>query len=255
MLESSREGKVMTENFRRHMTQQAEELGIVLNEVQLKQLFTYYRFLIEQNEVMNLTAITEENEVISKHFTDSMALALLYPQLKEGAAMRLIDVGTGAGFPGMVLKIIFPKLELVLSDALMKRIKFLKALAEQLELYDGIAFLHGRAEDLGRQSEWRDNFDLAVSRAVAKLSVLAEYDLPFVKPGGCFVAYKAGEVEAEVKEAEGAFRKLNAEYIRTIHYQLPETDISRTLIQVKKQGKTPKAYPRKAGTPGRQPLC
>lgn len=224
--------------------------NIELSDKQIEQFLLYYEMLIERNKVMNLTAITEYEEVIHKHFIDSLALALT--SVFEGKG-RLIDVGTGAGFPGIPLKIAFPELEVVLLDSLNKRVNFLNEVISALGL-TGIEAIHGRAEDAGRNVEYREKFDFCVSRAVANLSTLSEYGMPFVKPGGYFVPYKSGKAEEEVKEAKNAVKLLSGKIEDTVSFVLPNTDMERTLILIQKTAPIHKKYPRKAGTPQKEPL-
>ena len=221
------------------LTEGCKDFGISLTEKQTEQFLEYYKLLIEWNEVMNLTAITEFEEVLSKHFVEG--------------EKRLLDVGTGAGFPGIPLKIVYPELEVVLLDSLNKRVKFLNAVIENLGL-TGITAIHGRAEDIAKQKEYREGFDLVVSRAVANLSSLSEYCLPFVKTGGMFVPYKSGSVDTELSEASRAIKVLGGEYRDTVRFELPGTDIDRTLVVIEKVKETPKKYPRKAGMPSKEPI-
>ena len=225
-----------------------QKLHVELSQEQTEQFLRYYELLIEKNKVMNLTAITEFDEVIEKHFLDSLALNLVYDLKKE---VSILDLGTGAGFPGIPLKIAFPKLKLVLADSLNKRIRFLDEVIEELKLKD-ITAVHARAEELGRNREYRESFDLCVSRAVANLSSLSEYCLPFVKPGGSFISYKSGEVEQEAAGAKKAVAVLGGE-IREI-YKFEINEQKRSFVIIDKKKATPKAYPRKAGTPAREPL-
>lgn len=224
--------------------------NIELSDRQIEQFILYYEMLIEKNKVMNLTAITEYEEVIHKHFIDSLALELT--SVFEGKG-RLIDVGTGAGFPGIPLKIAFPELEVVLLDSLNKRVNFLNEVISELGL-TGIEAIHGRAEDAGRNPEYREKFDFCVSRAVANLSTLSEYGMPFVKQGGYFIPYKSGKAEEEVKEAKNAMKLLSGKIEDTVSFVLPNTDMERTLILIQKTAPIHKKYPRKAGTPQKEPL-
>ena len=232
------------------LTKGCQAFGISVTERQTEQFLAYYDLLIEWNKVMNLTAITEFEEVMSKHFVDSCALG---KAVELDGKKRLLDVGTGAGFPGIPLKIICPELEVVLLDSLNKRVKFLNEVIERLGL-TGITAIHGRAEDIAKQKEYRGSFDLVVSRAVANLSSLSEYCIPFVKTGGLFVPYKSGSVDLELSEAEKAIKVLGGEYRDTVRFTLPDTDIDRTLVVIGKVKETPKKYPRKAGTPSKEPI-
>ncbi len=225
------------------------KLGITLSERQYQQFMDYYELLVERNKVMNLTAITELAEVITKHFIDSLAIVKAVKFEKQS----LLDIGTGAGFPGIPLKIAYPELNIVLLDSLKKRLTFLDEVIDQLELTD-IKTLHGRAEDFGRELNYREQFDLCVSRAVAKLSSLSEYCLPYVKKGGSFISYKSGNIEEELISSKRAIKLLGAELKEVIEYQLPNTDMQRTLIVIEKKEPTPKSYPRAAGKPSKEPL-
>lgn len=225
-----------------------EKLKISLNEEQMQQFLDYYGFLAETNKVMNLTAITEFDEVIEKHFLDSLSLARVYDLRRE---VKILDMGTGAGFPGIPLKIAFPEIDLVLADSLNKRIKFLQDVIEKLGLQK-ISAIHARAEELGRNRDYREQFDLCVSRAVANLASLSEYCIPFVKEGGMFISYKSGEIEEEVKQSKKAVSILGGGIPKIYKFDLYEQKRSFVLIQKKK--KTPKAYPRKAGIPTKLPL-
>ena len=181
--------------------QKLNEMGIQLSERQYQQFNNYFELLIEWNKVMNLTGITEYEEVNEKHFVDSLSIV---KAVDIGSIETVMDVGTGAGFPGIPLKIAFPHLKVTLLDSLNKRIKFLDTVISELKLED-IHTIHGRAEDYARKEEYRENFDLVVSRAVANLSTLSEYCLPYVKTGGLFIPYKSGEIEEEVKNASQCF--------------------------------------------------
>lgn len=228
-----------------------KEWNLEMNETQLMQLEKYYEMLVEKNKVMNLTAITEYEDVLKKHFLDSLALSQLIKL--DGKKIKLLDMGTGAGFPGIPLKIAFPELEVTLMDSLNKRIVFLQEVITELGL-TGITAVHGRAEEAALKPEYREKFDFCVSRAVARLVSLSEFCLPFVKQGGYFVPYKSGEIKEELQEAKFAIRELGGEYRKTYEYQLPNSDIERTLIQIEKLKQTQKKYPRCGGKPLKQPL-
>lgn len=225
----------------------AAEYGVQLDDRTVSAFMAYKGLLLEWNEKMNLTAIEEDRDVILKHFVDSLSVA---PFLKDIHSM--IDVGTGAGFPGIPLKIAVPSLEVVLLDSLEKRVGFLNTVLSGLRL-QGISAVHSRAEDAGSSPKYREKFDAAVARAVAALPVLLEYCLPLVKPGGLFIAMKgssAEEVEASAKALEILGGKLEA----VKEFALPNSNINRTLILVRKLRQTPTKYPRKAGKPSKEPL-
>lgn len=242
----------MTKEFADMLEKQCEELEILLSDNQKEQFFRYYEMLIEWNKVMNLTAITEISDVITKHFADSLLLVKAIPNIKE-SPYYCIDVGTGAGFPGIPLKIAFPQLKFVLLDSLNKRVGFLNAVINELRL-ENITAVHGRAEDLAHNAEYRESFDLCVSRAVANMSTLSEYCLPFVKTGGLFIPYKSGKIEEEKNSAVSAINKLGGNMESVISLLLPGSDVERTFIPVKKVKATQKKYPRKAGLPSKEPL-
>ena len=227
-----------------------EQLGISLEAKQLEQFYHYYKILIEKNKVMNLTAITEYEEVVHKHFLDSLALVLWKGFRGEE---RLIDVGTGAGFPGIPLKIAFPELEVVLLDSLKKRVSFLNEVITELGLQK-ITAIHGRAEDFARKEEYRERFSLCVSRAVAQLATLSEYCIPFVEVGGRFIAYKAGGVQEEVEQAQRAVELLSGQIEEQISFQLPGTKAERVFVIIHKERIGDAKYPRKAGKAEREPL-
>ena len=231
-----------------------EQLSITLSGEQKQQFLTYYEYLVEKNKVMNLTAITEYEEVITKHFLDSLAVvktSCFKPEKMAGK--RLIDIGTGAGFPGIPLKIAFPELEILLLDSLNKRINFLNEVTEMLGLTK-INTVHGRAEDYAKQKGYRESFDFCVSRAVANLSTLSEYCIPFVKQGGCFISYKSGSVDQELIQAEKAVKILGGQREEVVRFSLADTDMDRSFVVIRKAKPTPKKYPRKAGLPSKEPL-
>ena len=225
-------------------------LNLSITEKQEDQFMQYYELLVEWNKVMNLTGITEFDEVMRKHFLDSLSIV---KAIEKKDMLRVLDLGTGAGFPGIPLKIMFPEWDIVLLDSLNKRIKFLNEVIGQLGLQK-ISTIHGRAEDFARKEEYREKFDLVVSRAVANLSSLSEYCLPYVKQQGIFVSYKASDVEEEVREAKKAVTVLGGNLEKTVEFQLPDTDIDRTLLVIQKIKKTPGKYPRKAGLPSKEPI-
>lgn len=227
-------------------------LGCEITSRQENMFLDYFEILTEWNQVMNLTAITEFQEVLEKHFVDSLTLLKLIPDLAM-LKLSLIDVGTGAGFPGIPLKIVFPDLRITLLDSLGKRVRFLNEVIERLSLED-ISAIHGRAEDFSRLPAYREQYDLCVSRAVANLSTLSEYCLPFVKEGGLFVSYKSERVQEEAEKAKRAFFLLGGEEEERISFLLPGSQMSRTLLSVRKKAPTPKKYPRKAGLPTKEPL-
>lgn len=233
------------------LKQQLEQLNIELNEIQYDQFDQFYSLLIEWNKVMNLTGITDYEEVNEKHFVDSLSIVKAIDIHKTGG---LIDIGTGAGFPGIPLKIAFPHLEVVLLDSLNKRVNFLNEVINQLGL-TGIRALHGRAEDFARKPEFRESFQLCVSRAVANLSVLCEYCLPYIRIGGIFISYKSGTVDEELQQSKMAVNILGGKVEETVKFQLPGTGISRSFVKISKVSSTKKKYPRKAGLPAKEPLC
>ncbi|MBQ9155944.1 MAG: 16S rRNA (guanine(527)-N(7))-methyltransferase RsmG [Eubacterium sp.] len=237
-------------NFQDKLFRKAQASHIELDKRKLQQFEDFYHMLIEKNKVMNLTAITEEDEVIDKHFMDSLTCARVM-DMKQ--VTNIIDVGTGAGFPGIPLKIMYPEIEFVLIDSLNKRIKFLEEVIDVLKL-DHIRVIHGRAEDLARDKELRGSFDLCVSRAVANLSTLSEYCIPFIKVNGFFVSYKAGKGLEEVETADSCMKALGSKIIHIDKFELDNQQGDRVLIKIKKCKGTPKQYPRKAGIPSKNPL-
>lgn len=225
-----------------------EELQISLTDAQIGQFVTYYEMLVEKNKVMNLTAITEFDEVIEKHFLDSLSLVRVHELTGEVSVM---DMGTGAGFPGIPLKIAFPNLNVTLVDSLKKRILFLQDVINELGL-EKIEAVHARAEELGKKKDYREQFDIVVSRAVANLASLGEYCIPFAKLGGQFISYKSGEIEEEVKNAKNAVFLLGGKVKEVYKFDLYEQ--KRSFVVIEKVKGTPKTYPRKAGTPTKEPL-
>lgn len=231
------------------LTQQLSTHGIELSNKQQQQFQTYYQMLVEWNEKMNLTSITEEHEVYLKHFYDSIATSFYTDLTKE---LTICDVGAGAGFPSIPLKIIFPNLKVTIVDSLNKRIHFLNQLAEALEL-DNVSFVHDRAETYGK-GDYRESYDIVTARAVARLSVLSELCLPLVKKGGHFIALKSSKGEEELEEARFGIGVLGGKVLDTISYELPEDAGERQMIIIDKRSQTPKKYPRKPGTPNKSPL-
>lgn len=227
-----------------------DKMHIELPDGALELLNRYYEMLIDTNKVMNLTAITEYSEVVIKHFADSAAIGGITDM---NGNIDLIDVGTGAGFPGIVLKIVYPQLSVVLLDSLNKRVNFLKNVITELGL-TGISAIHGRAEDIARNKDYREKFDLCVSRAVANMSSLSEYCLPFVKVGGRFIPYKADGCDEEVKTASKAVNILGGKIRKIESYVIPDTDICRKFVVIDKLRNTSAKYPRKAGLPTKEPL-
>lgn len=240
--------------MRKYDTSQFEkdlaELGIQLTDRQIEKFLLYYEMLIEWNGFINLTAITEYDEVMKKHFIDSLSLIKAYDLSQE---RKVIDIGTGAGFPGLVLKIAFPQLEITLLDSLNKRIQFLDAVIQNLSL-TGVETVHGRAEDYAKPGKLRECFDLAVSRAVSNLSTLSEYCLPFVKQGGYFISYKSEKISEEAEVAQNAIVLLGGKIQKQVDFTLPDSDIYRNFLLIEKISGTPKKYPRKAGLPSKEPL-
>ncbi|MCD8106315.1 MAG: 16S rRNA (guanine(527)-N(7))-methyltransferase RsmG [Lachnospiraceae bacterium] len=237
-----------------------KKIGILLSNRQTEQFLRYYHLLIEKNQVMNLTAITDFEEVVLKHFIDSVLAAScsvsisgLDFSLDSSCSYSVIDVGTGAGFPGIPLKIVFPELRVVLLDSLNKRVRFLNEVVECLELHN-ISAVHSRAEDAARNPGYRETFDICVSRAVANLSSLAEYCLPFVRQKGFFLSYKSADVEEECEAAKTAIHLLGGKISQIEKAVLPGTEIERSFVVIRKEKRTSNQYPRKAGIPSKNPL-
>lgn len=227
--------------------------GIMLSDKQMKQFEDYYELLVDTNKVVNLTAITAKKEVYLKHFYDSLILGIEVPALRT-EAVTLCDVGAGAGFPSIPMKIAFPQLKVTIVDSLNKRIKFLQELITRLELTD-VELCHARAEEFaGKKSKHRESYDFVTARAVARMSVLTELCLPLVKVGGQFIALKAQKADQELADAQKAIQVLGGQFKQDIQTELPATHDERHLLIVEKVKSTPKQYPRKAGTPARNPI-
>lgn len=231
-------------------TKSLQEKGIALTSTQLDQYEKYYETLVEWNEKINLTAITEKSDVYLKHFYDSIAAAFYYDFTKP---FHLCDVGAGAGFPSIPLKIAFPHIQLTIVDSLNKRISFLTHLANTLNL-ENVQFVHDRAETFGINPNYREQFDVVTARAVARMSVLSELCLPLVKVGGHFIALKAIHAEEELKAGQKAITTLGGKLENQFTFTLPIEEFERTIIVIKKEKQTPKKYPRKPGTPGKAPI-
>ena len=223
--------------------------NIALDDKQINQLDLFYEMLVEKNKVMNLIAITEFDEVIVKHFADSLSIGKVMPSNIN----TVCDLGTGAGFPGIPMAIAYPNIQFTLIDSLNKRIKFLQKVVDALGLKN-VTLIHARAEEAGRNKLYREKFDLVVSRAVANISTLSEYCLPLVKLNGYFISFKSGDIKEEVSLSGNAIQKLGGSMEEPIYFSLPDTDISRSFIIIDKKKSTPKAYPRKAGTPSKEHL-
>ena len=231
------------------------KINIEISDDQINCFEKYYELLIEKNKVMNLTAITDKEDVIVKHFIDSIALIpyLTDKGININNKLKIIDIGTGAGFPGLPLKIMMPDVKFTLLDSLNKRVSFLNEVIDELKLKD-IEALHGRAEDYASDNKYREKYDICVSRAVANLSTLSEYCIPFVKEDGFFISYKAGESEEEINNSKNAIKILGGKINKVEEFILPGTDASRVFVFIRKQELTDKKYPRKAGVPAKKPL-
>lgn len=236
------------EEFKEILEKQASLIDINLTEVQIKKFYQYLLLLLKWNEKINLTAITEIKEIILKHFIDSLTICKYIPK-----NAKFMDVGTGAGFPGIPIKIVREDVEVTLLDSLNKRILFLNEVIKSLEIKK-IEAVHGRAEELGRNKKYRQKFDIVTSRAVANLSILSEYLIPFTKINGKIVIMKGSEIEEEVKNAEKAIRVLGGTIVNIDKFLLPESDMKRNIILIEKISDTPNQYPRKAGTPAKNPI-
>ena len=236
------------EEFKKNFEKYLVKLQIELNEEQIGKFYDYMNLLIEWNEKINLTAITEPKEIIIKHFVDSLTIS---KNIKAGA--QVIDVGTGAGFPGIPLKIYRDDIEIVLLDSLNKRINFLNDVIDKISLTK-ISTVHGRAEELGHNKKYREKFDVSTSRAVANMAILSEYLIPFVKINGIVIMMKGSEVKQEIEESKKAINILGGSVTNTEEFNLPNTEIKRNIILIKKEKQTIKKYPRKPGTPAKEPL-
>ena len=236
------------ELFIEKMQEKSKDLGVRFSVEQIEQFFDYMNLLIEWNEKMNLTAITEPEEIILKHFIDSITILKDIP---DGS--KLVDVGTGAGFPGIPLSIMNPTLKITLVDSLNKRLIFLQEVINKLKLQN-VEIVHARAEEFGQNKKYRENFDIATSRAVANLSTLSEYLIPLVKVGGKTISMKAANATEEINEAKKAINTLGGTIEKVEEFNLPQSDIGRTVIIIKKDKQTPIKYPRKPGTPSKEPI-
>ncbi len=239
---------MLKEEFSKIIYEYSNEIGISLNEKQVKQFYDYMKLLLEWNEKINLTAITEPEEIILKHFIDSMTIA---KYIEEGS--NLIDVGTGAGFPGIPLKIIRKDIEVTLLDSLNKRINFLEEVIARLEL-NQIKAIHSRVEEFGREKSNRESFDCATSRAVANLSTLAEYLLPLVKLKGSCISMKGPNIEEEIQQSKNAISLLGGKLEEIEKFQLPKSDIDRNVVVIRKMKDTPARFPRRPGMPAKEPI-
>lgn len=236
------------ESFNRKMQEKSIDLGISFTVEQLEQFFDYMNLLIEWNEKMNLTAITDPDEIILKHFIDSITI------LKEITDnSEIVDVGTGAGFPGIPLSIMNKSLKITLVDSLNKRLIFLQEVIYKLKLTN-VEIVHARAEELGQNKKYREKFDIATSRAVANLSTLSEYLIPLVKIDGKIISMKASEAQQEIEDAQKAINVLGGKLDKVEEFNLPQSDIGRTIIIISKKKQTPNKYPRKPGTPAKEPI-
>lgn len=236
------------EEFKKVLYEKVKKIGIELKEEQLEKFYLYMNILLEWNEKINLTAITNEEEIILKHFVDSLTIN---KYIEEGKS--IIDVGTGAGFPGIPIKILREDLKVTLLDSLNKRINFLNEVIEKLDLKN-IECIHGRAEEFGKNKNYREKYDFATSRAVANMSTLSEYLIPFVKVGGKVLAMKGDKAEEELEEAKKAIKLLGGKVENIDNFYLPDSDIKRNIIIIKKIEKTERKFPRKPGMPAKEPI-
>lgn len=238
-------------NKEQRLIENMKMISVELTNKQVSQFIKFYEMLVEWNKVMNLTGITEYDEVVMKHFVDSLSIVKVNG---FDNVTSIIDVGTGAGFPGIPLKIVFPEIKITLLDSLNKRIKFLNAVIDELEL-ENIETIHGRAEDFSKKEDYREQYDLCVSRAVANLATLSEYCLPYVKEDGYFLPYKSGDIKEEAANSKKAVKILGGNIEDIISFEIPDTDMARTILKIHKTKATPKRFPRKAGLPTKEPIC
>lgn len=243
----------MTESIRSEFIKNAAEIDIQLNDQMLSSFEIYYKNLVEWNSVMNLTAITEEKDVYEKHFLDSLTITQIVSRETLEKGCTLLDLGTGAGFPGLPIAIVFPNIKVILVDSLNKRIRFLEDTVNKLGLTN-VTAIHARAEELSRNKKYREKMDFCCSRAVANLSTLTEYCLPFVKTGGSFISYKTEQVQNEIDQGKKAIKVLGGGHVQTKFFTLPGTEYQRSLVRIEKIVPTPSKYPRKAGTPAKEPI-
>ena len=226
-------------------------LNISSTDDQIDRLVRFYEMVVETNKVMNLTSITDWDEFVDKHFLDSLVLESVFPEVKD--VNKAIDIGTGAGFPGIPLAIMYPNIEFTLLDTLTKRINFLDEVCKELEL-DNISLIAGRAEDYGKDSSYREQYDLCVTRAVAEINVLSEFTIPFVKENGKIVFYKSNSVKEELEQGNNSINTLGGKLNNNIEVLIPNTEYKRNIIIIDKVENTPSKYPRKAGIPKKRPL-
>ena len=243
----------MTEQIQNRFIENMAQIGLTADERILSSLDLYYKNLIEWNAVMNLTAITEEKDVYEKHFLDSLTITKIVSRETLEKGCTLLDMGTGAGFPGLPIAIAFQNVQVILMDSLNKRIKFLADTIEKLGIQN-VTAIHARAEELARNKNYREKADICCSRAVANLATLSEYCLPFVKKGGSFVSYKTEQVQEEINQSKKAIRVLGGDEPEVVFFTLPGTDYQRSLVKIRKIAATPSKYPRKAGTPSKEPI-
>ena len=238
----------MNEEFKNKIIELSNKIGVKINEKEVQKFYDYMNLLLEWNEKINLTAITEMNDVILKHFVDSMTI-LKYVEDNK----KVVDVGTGAGFPGIPIAIMNDNVDITLLDSLNKRLLFLKEVIDKLNLKN-VNTVHGRAEDFGQDKSTREKYDIAVSRAVANMSTLSEYLIPTVKTGGICICMKGAEIEQELEDAKKAIKEFGGKIERIEKFVLPNSDMERNIIIIRKEKQTPNRYPRKAGTPAKEPI-